>query len=500
MRRLDRALSCPGKRAAAVVLIAALTSTAYAVPALSENSDERQKSQLAADEARETVEHEVTRDWLNSPPLWQGNANGASEFDPDFGSPLSFSVDGRTAAVCNGKFVEVRDARTGKLVRKLGPHDFNTTLVEFSPDGKLVATALGANSAVEGAPDTDDRPKSYNVFLWNVVDGKLRYVLRGHGAEVIDVDFSPDGSRILCFERGNKARLWRTADGEFLASFDADVAFGNFGVTNIPPRTWARFGADRIVTVSNQALTHRDLSGNAIPPLYPLADFSHPIAQIAIAPGRLAVTGVIARNDPQFWTDWLAVNPPFEGANTGSGRVRHNPLLIPGEYSDLKSSYTQPLFSPDGTMLVVTRYAHSEGAPELVFFNTDESVFIMRRMEIGAGETKRLIAVHSPLDSTALRYCFSPDSRYLAFVAPHFAIIEMLPAALAKTRVLNWLPLRKAITYPPPSVSGKRGYVLSPDWSLVGVMEPIIVKDAGGFEVWDLRATIATKPEERSGD
>lgn len=66
--------------------------------------------------------------------------------------------------------------------------------MDFSADGRWLATA-GIDSTIK---------------IWDV--GALEWAqpltLRGHAAAVYDVEFSPDGSRLLSTSRDRTARIW----------------------------------------------------------------------------------------------------------------------------------------------------------------------------------------------------------------------------------------------------------------------------------------------------
>lgn len=441
---------------------------------------------------------EAMEEWLMAPPLWQGNINlpipcEIGHLDPDFGSPLVFMPDVRSIALCGGKSVEIRESRTGRLIRALGPHDHPTSFVSVSSDGTLVAVTVdiglrqrgsepGSDTHVEGGCDGKGC-----VFIWNVQAGTLRATLHGEDREITRTEFSPDGSRIMTFERGNIARLWDVATGRWLATFDA-LYTGSLGSADLPPRTWAAFCVNGVTTVSAHELVFRDLSGKARFPVSSLARFSSPIAQIDIAPdGRLAITGVIARNEPLFWTQWLATNPPIEGSSSEScGRAYVNPLLLPGRFVDLSSTYSRPLFSPDGKQLVAIRSRRD--AKELAFLDViNARVEHCEQFGASGNECRSILCT---ADASEFRYGFSPDARLLAILAPRFGFLDV--------HTYKWLSIRKAIAYQFPDRRDWRAYLLSSDWSLLAVIPPLFARDASGFEIWDLRAVIAASKREEA--
>lgn len=73
----------------------------------------------------------------------------------------------------------------------------------FSPDGKVVAAAIGDGT----------------IRLWNVADGKLLKTVRGHRRTMM-LSFSPDGSMLATSDMG-PISLWRVSDYQLLGTLPA---------------------------------------------------------------------------------------------------------------------------------------------------------------------------------------------------------------------------------------------------------------------------------------
>jgi WD40 repeat protein len=71
-------------------------------------------------------------------------------------------------------------------------NDENLTSLAFAPDGKLLAC---------GSSD-------YNVRVWEVQTGALKFTLKGHTDVVELVAFSPDGKMLASASSDKTVKLW----------------------------------------------------------------------------------------------------------------------------------------------------------------------------------------------------------------------------------------------------------------------------------------------------
>jgi WD40 repeat protein len=124
---------------------------------------------------------------------------------------LDYSSDGRQVAVIGAKGeLGVIDPATGNTLRQWQAHPpdlgtgtyFNTGAVRFSPDNRSLLT-FGT--------------QTFSVRVWDARTGQLRHELK-HNARCDDVEFSPDGRRVATAARDNRVCVWELATGERLAS------------------------------------------------------------------------------------------------------------------------------------------------------------------------------------------------------------------------------------------------------------------------------------------
>ncbi len=94
-------------------------------------------------------------------------------------------------------------------VRTFGPHVFRVLAVDFSPDGRLMATGGGEPS------------RSGEVKVWEVATGKLAWSLNNlHSDTVFSLRFSPDGTRLASASADKYLKVVNVADGKELKSFE----------------------------------------------------------------------------------------------------------------------------------------------------------------------------------------------------------------------------------------------------------------------------------------
>ncbi|RYG68620.1 WD40 repeat domain-containing protein, partial [bacterium] len=122
-------------------------------------------------------------------------------------SAAALSKGGKLAAfAATGGPIEIRDLTTGRQVAVLDGHPTKVLAMAFSPDGTTLASCSDAFQ--EKTASEEIARRAGDIRLWNVADGELIKILRGHALSVNGLAWSPDGSRLASVGESGTAIVW----------------------------------------------------------------------------------------------------------------------------------------------------------------------------------------------------------------------------------------------------------------------------------------------------
>jgi len=226
----------------------------------------------------------------------------------------AFSLDGSMVATTSyDGTARVWDASTGEEILVL-QHRGLTSGPEFNPDGTMLAVADHGASVGR---------------IWDVATGEEILNLAGHGVDVNEVDFSPDGTRLLTAGSDGTAKIWDAETGKELLTL-----YGHTGwvfATDFSPN-------GEIVATGSQDGTVRIWDANTGQELLKLAGHAGGISNLAFSPGG---SQLITGSDDGTARVW-DISP--EGSREWLTLAGHTDLAFGVD------------FSPDGQHLATTSW------------------------------------------------------------------------------------------------------------------------------------------------
>jgi WD40 repeat protein len=166
-------------------------------------------------------------------------------------------------------------------LKPLAPHVFRVLAIDFSPDGKLIATGGG------------DPSRSGEVKIWNVETAEpVRTLDSLHSDTVFGVRFSPDGSKLATCAADKFLKVINVADGKDLKTFEGHTH-------HVLAVDWKSDGKQLVTGGADNVLKVWDFeTGEQLKPLQPAGK---QITAVRWVPGKPEVAGASGDKSVRFW-------------------------------------------------------------------------------------------------------------------------------------------------------------------------------------------------------
>lgn len=252
--------------------------------------------------------------------------------------------DEKTQAYVSGH-VTILDAQTGRELVTLTGHSWAVVDLAFSPDGSRLVTC-GSNPSGFG---DRDQGKPCEVKVWDVADGRELLAIKGHTSFVNSVAWSPDGKRLATLSRDNSVKVWDAQSGQELFSLPVEVTIA--GCVTFSP------DGKRLATTNNPGFRSHSQAGqiklfdaNTGNELMTLKGHTHFVKKILFSPDSQRIISTCGRQaesrEMKIW-DAESGEELLSFENTGGSGVALSAdgqrLITSGYSSDAKIFDATPL-------------------------------------------------------------------------------------------------------------------------------------------------------------
>ncbi len=295
---------------------------------------------------------------------------------------VDFSPDGKIIATASGDHTVKLWSQNGQLIKTL-EGGANVYSVSFSPNGQLLASASADNT----------------IKVWSL-DGHLLRTLSGHSGSVNSVSFSPDGRLLASASSDNTVKLWSLEKNTFLTTLNGhkdqvlSLSFSPDG------KTIASASEDK--TVKLWSLDGRERKT--------INAHSDAVLSVNFSPDGKTLASASLDKTIKLWSSDGSFSRTLEGHSSGVHSVKFSPdgKILASASGDR----TIKLWNNNGTELMTFK-GHTAGI-ESVSFSPDGKIIASasadNTVKLWSGKRTLLTTLKSHRDRV-YSVSFSPDSK-----------------------------------------------------------------------------------------
>jgi WD40 repeat protein len=150
------------------------------------------------------------------------------EFNREAFTALTWAPNGNVLAVSDASNIWLYDMSDFNHIdydsQPLESDSYRISDLAWNPDGTLLASANASNTG-------------YSITVWDIDSGEIALVLEGHTLPIWSIEFSPDGKTLASGGDDGIVRLWDVTSGEMLHTLEDDYALQVSDITFNPNGT-----------------------------------------------------------------------------------------------------------------------------------------------------------------------------------------------------------------------------------------------------------------------
>jgi len=324
---------------------------------------------------------------------------------------VSWSPDGKKIlAGSMDKIGIIISKDTGKIIKQLKGHSEWIRTVDWSPDGKKVCTGSGDGE----------------IKIWSVSSGKCLLTLDEHEDRIWDLDWSPDGDRIVSGSRDGTAIVWDITSGSIL--YRSQVQSRDIGSVTWHPKNNVFYTGSADGELKSWTYTNNEYVSNKIEPektelmAISAIEISSDGNAVAVANGYMARIQKVDVIDINQGKTIQVIN----GTSYSILEVDWSPgmdsLIITSDFSNPQIWNAKEWVLEETLGYFKKTVMRIDNEKNEVIFGSNGDIIYIWNFEENIMKNVKLPIYAIDHDVDDHKVCFSPDGRYVCFIAQDMSV------------------------------------------------------------------------------